>query len=51
MKPETKRRLKALIGYPMTFLLSIGDKTESEKKETREHRELFKARIFGKRLL
>lgn len=51
MKLETKRRIKALFGYPITFLFAPLDKTEAQKKETKEAREMFKARIMGKRLL
>lgn len=50
MKLETKRRLGAFLGYPLTFLLGLLDKDEWARKETKEHQELFKDRIFGKRL-
>jgi len=36
MKLELKRRLAALIGYPITYVFGYFDKTESEKKETEE---------------
>lgn len=50
-KLETKRRLGALIGFPLTYLLGLIEGDEKQMKELMEHRELFKARIFGKRLL
>lgn len=49
MKLEMKRRIGALIGYPLTFLLTVGS-DEKERKEILDHRELFRARILGKRL-
>lgn len=51
MKLETKRRLGALIAYPLTYVFGVMDGSETQKKELLELRELFKARILGKRLI
>jgi hypothetical protein len=46
LKIETKRRLAALVGYPIAWVFY---KLDGEK-DSKQHMELFKDRIFGKRL-
>lgn len=50
MKLEIKRRVAALIGLPIAYLFRFLDKTEEEKRYTKEHLDLFLDRIKGKRL-